>query len=193
MFEEKDAEKIFIKDEYEQIHESDYALVLGCDTEQALARADIAADFYFKGGAKKLVVTGGVERVYKGEKMSEYKIMRKRLIEKGVPESAIIDEKRASDTIENMVGSLMEICKDCHVLKVRKITVITQPDHLTRAVLTARNFLPPYIEIFGYTQNAKEYFASHRECFSREMDLLNWFVSSSGEQASELIEKIILH
>lgn len=54
MFTENDIEKLFVKEEYEIVHKSDFAIVLGCDTEEAITRADMAANFYFAGGAPKL-------------------------------------------------------------------------------------------------------------------------------------------
>ena len=60
MFVESDIEKLFLVEEYGKVVKSDYAIVLGCDTQAAIARADMAANFYFKGGAEKLIVSGGV-------------------------------------------------------------------------------------------------------------------------------------
>ena len=76
MFGENDIEKLFLKEEYGKVVKSDYAIVLGCDTQGAVARADMAANFYFKGGAEKLIVSGGVERDYKGGKAPECAIKR---------------------------------------------------------------------------------------------------------------------
>lgn len=190
MFTENDIEKLFVKEEYEIVHKSDFAIVLGCDTEEAITRADMAANFYFAGGAPKLIVSGGVMRDYGGKKLSECEIMRLRLIEKGVPESAIIDENRASDTIENMTCGLVEMCKSCEILKVRNVTVITQPHHIPRSVLTAKIFLPPYMHIFGYTEKIREYLEKRKADFVREIELLNWVIGDSGADSREITDRL---
>lgn len=191
MFGENDIEKLFLKEEYGKVVKSDYAIVLGCDTQGAVARADMAANFYFKGGAEKLIVSGGVERDYKGGKAPECAIMRDRLLFRGVPDSAITEEKRATDTIENMVGGLMEICQSSSVLKVRKVTIITEPYHVPRSVLTAKIFLPPYMQVFGYTENTEKDLAEAKEKFIREIGLLNWVIGDSGTENAALIAGLI--
>lgn len=147
------AENFVFVDEYETPHKSDFAVVLGCDTESAKKRADIAAEFYKNGYAQKMVVSGGVEH----DGVKECDVMRDRLIEKGVPERDIIVESRATDTIENMVCSLDMICKSCSVMReCNSVTVITEPYHIVRSVVLAKLFMPEFVKVYGYTKGVDE-------------------------------------
>lgn len=145
------------EDDYTAVHKSDYAIVLGCAPEWAIKRAKIAAEFYLRGGCEKIVVSGGVEHEYKGSKVSESAIMRETLIEAGIPESAVLCEDRARDTIQNMVCSLDVICKNCDIFGVKNITVISEPYHMKRSLLLAKIFLPEFIAVYGYTKYAETY------------------------------------
>ena len=178
MLTNKDIEKIFLKTEYEKTVGSDFAVVLGCNPMQAEKRAVMAAHFYHHGGAQKLIVSGGVCHEVNGKKIPEYRIMHDTLRQNGVPDGAIIDETRATDTIENMVGSLLEICRHSEVFKVKTVTVISELYHLPRALLLCEMFFPPHFQVFGYTEEAEAQYAAQRELMEKEIGLLNWVMGA---------------
>ncbi|MCM1296217.1 MAG: YdcF family protein [Muribaculaceae bacterium] len=138
-------------------HKSDVAIVLGCGVEKALDRADMAANFYLQGFTKLIITSGGVAHEFKGDSKKECEIMRGRLIEKGVPASAIVEEENSQNTIGNMVFSLGELCKLGFLeSNFKSITIVTEPYHLKRSLLLASTYFPKYIDIYGYTEGAEE-------------------------------------
>lgn len=145
-------DKILFSDTYEKAIQSDYAIVLGTSPEYAVARAAIAASFYRKGGAQKFVVSGAAVA---DKSVPECRILKQELIRRGVPADGIIEEPRAYDTVQNMTCSLTEICKRTDITDVRKITVITEPFHMKRALCLARLFFPKFIAVYGYTEGAE--------------------------------------
>lgn len=181
---------LFVKGEYEKIVKSDYAIVLGCDTEHAKRRADFAADFYRRGGAPKLIVSGGVEHIVDGKKIPEYKIMFDRLKENGVPESAILIETEAADTIQNMLFSASLISRDSYILNVKNITLITEAYHMPRSLITGKLFLPSYFNIHGYTPDCAGQTSKTSELVDTEIGFIKWLITEGGID-SAAVEKYL--
>ena len=144
---------ILFSEEFEKPIKSDYAIVLGTVPEYAACRADIAASFYKKGGTRKLVVSGAAVT---DKSVTECAVMRAELLDRGVPVEAVIEEPRAYDTIQNMTCSLTEICKRDDIMDVERITVITEPFHMKRALCLAKLLLPRFIKVYGYTEGVKQ-------------------------------------
>lgn len=173
---------------HSEIIKSDYAVVLGCAPEQAIKRAEYALHFYERGGTQKIIASGGVKHEYRGEKLSESLIMRSWLLEHGVPESAVIVEESAEDTVQNMVCSLAVMCKSGDICDVKNITVITDPFHMLRSLLLAKIYLPDYFIIHGYGEGWEEQreLARHdgefRKTLKNELELTRAFlrVGASG-------------
>lgn len=133
----------------DKVVKSDYAILLGTDPKYATFRAEIAASFYTKGGARTIVASGAA---VSDKSIPESTFLHQELVKLGVPEEAIIEETRAYDTIQNMVFSLAEICKREDVTQVESITVITEPFHMRRALCLANVLLPKFLRIYGYTE-----------------------------------------
>lgn len=148
---------IFGNGEFNIPRKSDYAVILGCEPLGASRRADIAADLYKRGFAKKLVVSGGVTHNDNGAQRAEYEIMKEHLIEKGVREEDLIEERNATDTVSNITYSLAEILKadDVYRNKINAVTVVTEPFHIMRSYMLAKTLFPDFIRVYGYTQNAE--------------------------------------
>ncbi len=142
-------DKILFSELHETVQKSDYAIVLGTSPEYALVRAEIAASFYKKGGAEKMIVSGAA---VSDKNITEGAFLHGELLRLGVPDGAIIEEAHAYDTIQNMTCSLTEICKRMDIMAVESITVITEPFHLKRALCLAKLLLPKFIKIYGYTE-----------------------------------------
>ena len=79
------------------------ALLLGGNPNNARNRALAAAELYRAGRVPYIIPSGGVKWDIDGEQISESHFMKRILMEKGVPEEAIILENQATTTIENMI------------------------------------------------------------------------------------------
>lgn len=143
-------DEILFAENYGEVIKSDYAILCGTAPEYAVARAEIAASFYKKGGADKIIASGAAV----SSPVTECSVLKRELIKLGVPEEAVIEEPRAFDTIQNMTCSLTEICKRTDITQVENVTVITEPFHMKRALCLAKMLLPSFIKVYGYTEGA---------------------------------------
>ena len=168
-----DIPSLFNKEEYRNVQPSQYALLLGSDPIRCKRRAKIASDFFQVGGAKKIILSGGVKHVFHGEEKKECEILRSFLLEYGVSEDVLLEEDQSTDTITNMIDSLQVIAKDKYLLDVKSVTIITEPFHLPRAMLLADSFLPSYFTIHGYTENIEEQMKEESELFEKEIEYIN--------------------
>jgi vancomycin permeability regulator SanA len=141
-------DKILFGENYDTVIKSDYAVVLGAAPEYARLRAQIAANFYKKGGTRQIIASGAAVST----SAVECCVLKEELIKLGVPSEAVIEEPRAYDTIQNMTCSLTEMCRRTDIMQVKSITVITEPFHMKRALYLAKILLPRFIKIYGYTE-----------------------------------------
>ena len=170
---------ILFNTDAEQINRSDYAVLLGTEPQYALARARIAASFYFAGGTGKIIATGAA---VSDPTVTECKILRRELLALGVPSDDIIDEPNAKTTVGNMICSLgvMNVVGD--ITKIKRVTVITEPFHICRSVALAKAFFPRYFEIYGFTSHTQEQRERWKtderlgRCVKNEIHLLNGFI-----------------
>ncbi len=178
--------------QYETVHKSDYAVVLGTAPAYAAVRAEIAAEFYRRGGAKKIVVSGAA---VSDAKQTEAAFLRGELIGRGVPDETIIQEPNAYDTIQNMTCSLTEICKRTDVMNVESITIVIEPFHMRRALCLARLLLPDFICVHGYTsgtnaqRDAWKTDPRLRECVRTETIILRQLIMRGRIRDIEISEK----
>ena len=145
-------DEILFSGNYGKIVESDYAVLCGTAPEYAHIRAAIAASFYKEHGTKCIIASGAA---VSDKSVAECSCLKKELVKLGVPESAVIEEPNAFDTIQNMTCSLTEICNRTDIMKVENITVITEPFHIKRALSLAKILLPEFIKIHGYTEGVE--------------------------------------
>lgn len=101
---------------------AEVALLLGGGPPRAVERARAAATLYKEGRVKTIIPSGGVKWAYHGERISEAEIMKRTLLEKGVPEEAIVDH----------------------------VTIVTSVWHMKRSLALAKTFLPRTIKISGH-------------------------------------------
>lgn len=165
MLTEEEIDRLLFLPEAEQLHESDYAILLGTAPKYAPERAKIAAGYYFGGGTKRVIATGAA---VSDPTVTEAEVMRRALLALGVPADAVIDEPHATTTVGNMICSLSVMNELGDVTKIKRITVITEPFHIRRSVALAKVLLPGYVEVYGYTA----YTAAQREAW-RTDDRLN--------------------
>jgi uncharacterized SAM-binding protein YcdF (DUF218 family) len=150
-------EKILFFSNNEKAEKSDATILCGTAPKHAVYRAKIASDYYKKGGTNLIITSGSA---VSDKTITESAVMHKALLDFGVPESSIIQEPNAFNTIENITCSLVKLCKYCNILEIKKVAIITEPFHLRRALSLARVFLPSFINVFGYTQNTSVQFSS---------------------------------
>ena len=144
----KKTDKILFGENYGVVVRSDYAIVLGAAPEYAKLRAQIAANFYKKGGTAQLIASG-----------------------------AAVSDK-------NMTCALTEICKHADIMKVERITVITEPFHMKRALCLAKILLPSFIRIYGYTEGCER----QRELWKNDERLKNC-VENEVKILKQLVEQ----
>lgn len=118
---------------------SDAAIVLGQKSYQGgkynpclVARVDAGVALYKKDLVPKLLFSGGTD---KEDRANEAETMKKIALEKNIPENAILLESKSTSTYENLLNSLPILEKN----KFKKITIVTEPFHIYRAVLVARS------------------------------------------------------
>ena len=100
-------------------------------TPELARRMRRGVELFERGLAPRLVVTGGESRgVVEADVMARYAEAH------GVPASAILRERRASDTAENAGFSVRALCgrSEC----APRVIVVTSPHHLRRAVALFR-------------------------------------------------------
>ena len=146
---ERQTDVLLFDENYERVNKCDYAIVLGTSPEYAAVRAEIAAEFYRKGETANIIVSGAA---VVDKTVTEAAFLHGELVKRGVPQSAIIEEPNAYDTIQNMTCALTEICKRTDIMQIKSITVITEPFHMKRALYLAKILLPRFIKIYGYTE-----------------------------------------
>jgi len=121
---------------------ADAIIVLGCNTlthnESGIsscisARAGHAADLYKEGLAPRIIATGGPTAG--PDRPTESQVLQTVLESDGVPQSAVVQENRALDTIQNMAYS-QEIMRQ-HGWNTA--ILVTEPFHIKRATLIAHD------------------------------------------------------
>ena len=129
---------------------SDAALLLGCTPGVAAERARAAAGLWLREKTKFICPSGGVCHEIKGESLSESDYMARVLLEEGVPESAIIYEREARTTLENMLCGNVAISRGGGFHKIKRVCIVTSEWHLRRSLALAHEFLPRHTIISGY-------------------------------------------
>lgn len=100
----------------------------GKENPYFVARMDAAAELYFKGKVQNLLISGdGMGKYY-----NENREMRKSLLNRGIPDSVIVDDKKGIDTLASMANAHKNIPNE-------KITIISQPFHLPRALFIGKS------------------------------------------------------
>lgn len=147
------AEKIVFGGERFDDPSAEVALLLGTEPGKCDERARMAAKLYRESKVKYIVPSGGVEWEYEGRMVSEAEYMAQILSLEGVPDEAIILEKEARTTKENMIYGTLQINRKINFYKVRRVCIVTSSFHVRRSVELARVFLPKTVEVVGCGAN----------------------------------------
>jgi uncharacterized SAM-binding protein YcdF (DUF218 family) len=126
------------------------ALLLGGNPNNARNRALAAAELYLAGRVPYIVPSGGVKWDIDGEGISESHYMKRILMEKGVPEEAIILENQATTTKENMIFGTLQINRKLKFEKVDHVIIVTSEAHMKRSIALANAFLPRKVTVSAY-------------------------------------------
>lgn len=117
---------------------SDYVIVLGAKVNGTTPsrslryRLEATVDYYNLHPTCSIVVSGGQGA---GEEVSEASIMKKYLLDNGVPETQIIVEDKSTSTYENLTFSKEKI--EAQTKKAYTVTIITNGFHTYRALYIA--------------------------------------------------------
>ena len=129
---------------YQPAYDKDFLIVLGCGlkkdgtpTNLLKGRLDRALEFYHKqqetSGKDLIFVASGGQG--SDEAISESAAMKKYLVEKGIPESHILEENQSTNTYENMLYSKEKIE---HVDPNGRVAFSTTNYHVFRSGICAR-------------------------------------------------------
>ncbi|RUA33085.1 MAG: SanA protein [Bacteroidetes bacterium] len=167
----------YIYEDINEFPEKEIALVLGTSKRNMKGEAnsffdnrmDAAAKLYHYGKVKGLLLSGDNRTRYYNEPSD----MKKALMEKGVPESAISIDTAGLSTIESVFR-----CKE--IFNYRDVAIITQEFHAFRAL-----YISQYYEMDAIAFSAAEvpvYSSTKvtiREFFARPKALLDLYVLNS--------------
>lgn len=136
---EEITEYLFLEDEDQT---GDIAIVFGTRIwRQAIKKA---LELYFSGKVKKLVLTGGVND-HSGEEEAEN--MYKVALEKSVPEKDLILEKRATNTLENVLFSKKLIEEKIGWENIKTACGVMVNVHARRALMTMKKHFPKRVKL----------------------------------------------
>lgn len=124
----------------------DCILVLG-SSKASKYRVPVAVETYKEGRADKILLSGGSIREFAEGNMSEAEHMRHTAVSMGVNPEDIILEMRSTNTVENMLGSLMELQSTFYLNKIKRVLLVTTTYHMRRSLAIARYLFPKHIEI----------------------------------------------
>lgn len=124
----------------------DCIIVLG-SIKASKYRVPVAVHEYQKGRANKLLLCGGSVRDFAEGSMQEAEHMYHAAIAMGACEEDIILEKRSTNTVENVLGALMELQTSFWLNKINRVLLVTTTYHMRRSLAIARYLFPKHIEI----------------------------------------------
>jgi len=135
---------LFISDEPQPV---DLCVVLGAPSPTNI---DPAIALYGAGLTHHIVITGSgpaQEAVDASKQPPEYQILRERALAAGVPESILILETTATNTLENFTrtAALIEKCFGWN--SIRSVAIAGKPLHMRRAQMTARRYWPEHLKL----------------------------------------------
>ena len=159
---------IIIKEEYQQLKDVDYILVLGASVRRERPspmledRLKKAIELYNINTQNKILVTGDHTK----EDYDEVTIMKNYLLENNIPEEKIIMDPAGVSTYD----SIFRVQKQ---LKAKKIIIVSQKYHLYRALYIANSL---GIEAYGVPADDIKYkgatYREVREILARNKDFI---------------------
>ena len=112
--------------------------------------------------------------------MCEAEHMRLHAIARGVRPEDLIMDTYARNTVENILGSLMELQREFCIDQVKKVLLVTTSFHMRRSLCLARYLFPAHIEVLPCPAEDTH---TRRD---------NWMKSEVGrKRAVDEVEKIV--
>lgn len=138
---------LFLKDEPAPV---DLCFVLGSPSISSILPA---VALYQKGLTPKILISGhGPQK----DSVAEWQVYRDYAMANGVPESAILVEKQASNTLENFTFSKVVIEQELGWENLHKIALVAKPFHMRRALMTAARQWPAHLQYSMQPSNAPD-------------------------------------
>ncbi len=167
---------IIIKEEYQQLKDVDYILVLGASVRRERPspmledRLKKAIELYNINTQNKILVTGDHTK----EDYDEVTIMKNYLLENNIPEEKIIMDPAGVSTYD----SIFRVQKQ---LKAKKIIIVSQKYHLYRALYIANSL---GIEAYGVPADDIKYkgatYRKVREILARNKDFIKSIIKPTS-------------
>ena len=142
LFESRDAISrfLFVQDDAAPV---DLCFVLGCPTPSNM---DPAIELFRKGWTPKILISG----YGRGHtELPEYELFRRYALERHVPESALLIEPKATNTLENFTFSRAVVESELGWERIKRVALVTKPFHMRRALMTARGQWPDHLEFIA--------------------------------------------
>lgn len=176
---------IIIKEEYQQLKDVDYILVLGASVRRERPspmledRLKKAIELYNINTQNKILVTGDHTK----EDYDEVTIMKNYLLENNIPEEKIIMDPAGVSTYD----SIFRVQKQ---LKAKKIIIVSQKYHLYRALYIANSL---GIEAYGVPADDIKYkgatYREVREILARNKDFIKSIIKPTSYYQKEISEE----
>ena len=167
-------------------YDSDVAILLGGPLEHMESRAMAAVKLYKEGKVKHIIPTGAPFRESEFGNLSECDIMIAYLKREGVPDEAIIPERQALTTRENMIYGVLEVNRKLSFYKVKSITIVSSYCHIKRSVALAKFFFPSTVTVYGYPSTCEEELPGnwynselYKDSFSYEIPLIKALIDNN--------------
>lgn len=128
---------LFLKDEPAAV---DLCFVLGSPTVSSMQPA---IDLYRMGLTPRILISGHGRSP---NQEPECETHRAFALQNGVPEAAILLERRASNTLENFAFSRPIVQKEIGWQTVKTVAIVGKPFHMRRALMTARKQWPAHLK-----------------------------------------------
>ena len=125
---------------------ADCIIVLGSN-KASQYRVPAAVRAYKEGRAHKILLSGGAVREFPEGTMTEAEHMRMKALELGVKPEDILMDNDSENTVENMLGSLMQLQRFFWINRVKKVLLVTTTYHMRRSLALARYLFPDHIEV----------------------------------------------
>lgn len=146
---------------------ADCIIVLG-SAKAAEYRVPVAVDVFRAGRARKIMLCGGVLRLFPDIQCTEAEYMQKAAIELGVAKDDLILDNASQNTVENILFALIELQRVFCLNKVRSVLLVTTAFHMRRSLAIAQYLFPKHIDIAPCPANDRN---TRRE---------NWMNTSEG-------------
>lgn len=125
----------------------EFVVLLGGRLPYLAERVDAAAGLYHAGRVSLVVPSGGVKWEHEDGEITEAEYMKGLLLERGVPEEAIVMENEATTTKENMIYATLQMNRKLGLPAMRRAYVATSQSHMRRALRYAEIFFPSTVEV----------------------------------------------